>query len=72
MCDFARSKPESACNETDESCFEIVWRWEPCTRFQQQLKLPVGKDILVGVSSRERPPMTICPFSCGLVVVRHP
>jgi hypothetical protein len=26
--DFAGSKPESACDETDESRFEIVGRWE--------------------------------------------
>jgi hypothetical protein len=72
MCDFASPKPESSCDETDEPCFEIVWRREACARFQQQFELPVSEYILVRVPSCERPPMAICPFSCGLVVVRHP
>ena len=72
MCDLASAKPESACDETDESRLKIVWRWKACTRFQQEFELAVGEDILMGVSGRERPPMTIRPFSRGLVVMRHP
>jgi hypothetical protein len=28
LSDLAGPKPESACDETDESRFEIVWRWK--------------------------------------------
>jgi hypothetical protein len=72
MCDFASPKPESACDETNESRFEIVWRREGCARFQQQFELPVSEYILVGVPSRERLSMAVCPSRYGLVVVRHP
>jgi hypothetical protein len=69
---LASSKAESACHETNESCFKVIWRRKAWTRFQQEFELAVSEDILVGVPSRERPPMTISPFCFGLVVMRHP
>ena len=64
-------KPQSACDQTNESRFKIVWCWKGCTCFQQELKLVVSKDIFVSMSSRECLPMPVSPFSSGLLVMRH-
>jgi hypothetical protein len=69
---LASAKPESPCDETDEPRLEVLWGWKAPTRFQQEFELAVGEDILVGMSSCERPPMTNGPSSRGLVVMRHP
>jgi hypothetical protein len=71
MCNLPSTKPESACDETDESRFKIVWCWKGCTCFQQELELAVSKDIFVSMSSRECLPMPVSPFSSGLLVMRH-
>jgi hypothetical protein len=72
VCDLASAKPESACDETDEPRLEVLWRWKARTRFQQEFELAVGEDILMGMSSCERPPMTLGPSSRGLILMRHP
>lgn len=69
---FASPKPESAGDETDKSRLEILWRWEGSTRFQQEFELAVGENILVGMPSRERPAMSICPFRRRLIMMGHP
>jgi hypothetical protein len=69
---LASAKPESPRDETDEPRLEVPWRWKCRTSFQQEFKLAVGEDILVGMSSCEGPPTTIGPSSRGLVVMRHP
>ena len=65
------TKSQSACDETNESRFKIVWCWKGCTCFQQELKLVVSKDVFVSMSSRECLPMPVSPFSSGLLVMRH-
>ena len=71
VCNLPSTKPEPACDETDESRFKIVWCWKGCTCFQQELELAVSKDIFVSMSSCERLPMPVSPFISGLIVMRH-
>ena len=70
VCNLPSTKPESACDETDESRFKIVWCWKGCACFQQEFELAVSKDIFVSMSSRECLAMPISPLSSKLLVVR--